>query len=110
MKDKQSNKQSTQDSVLQEALNTPTSEVKHLKQATNLRECKKEQESLYTDLQNLPLQEALKELRVRGVEFVELGEIGKILGGLHGKIQVLLKMGIIKLFKNILIIYRFLTI
>ncbi|WP_163535312.1 hypothetical protein [Helicobacter suis] len=85
MTDKRSDEQNQQAPVLQEALNTPTSLIKHLKQATNLRECKKEQESLYTDLQNLPLQEALKELRVRGVEWVELGEIGKILGGLHGK-------------------------
>uniref|UniRef100_UPI0013D6AA0D restriction endonuclease subunit S n=1 Tax=Helicobacter suis TaxID=104628 RepID=UPI0013D6AA0D len=74
MKEKRSNQQSPQE-PFKEALNTPTSEIKHLKQATNLRECKKEQESLYTDLQNLPLQEALKELRVRGVEFKALYEI-----------------------------------
>ncbi|WP_104683448.1 restriction endonuclease subunit S [Helicobacter suis] len=75
MKEKRSNEQSPQGPAFKEALNTPTSEIKHLKQTTNLRECKKEQEDLHARLQNLPLEKALKELRVRGVEFVELGEV-----------------------------------
>ncbi|WP_163532519.1 restriction endonuclease subunit S [Helicobacter suis] len=39
------------------------------------------QESLHTNLADLPLQEALKELRARGVEFVELGEVCSLLNG-----------------------------